>query len=219
MTAAVIVVLAAVAAVVVLHRESEKLPEWSFDGTVFKDSKSGIEYAMADMAYQPYSVGNDYARVGAIVISEIPHLDPEKYLVIDLDGDYTVLYNRNSSIPTFAEFEPETIKICRESETIVQIGLVDDEQLVSAISEALLSATSGTPELDGADVYHLKFTSSVHDRLYYDVIYLEGADGNYLYDRSRSRIADAGELLSGYISGEVYAETTADAETTAEADA
>lgn len=178
---------------------SESLPEWGFDNSVFTDKENNIEYAMAPIAFQPYSVGNDYAHCGSIIISEIPKLDPLKYLVIDLEGDYTVLYDNRYEMPSLSEFEPETIKICSESETIVQIGLIDDAQLVKRAAAELEGGLYGGPALDNAVIYHMKFTSSLYDRLYYDVVYVESDTGNYLYDRAEQRYAEVGRMFKGYI--------------------
>ena len=89
--------------------------------------------------------------------------------------------------------------ICVEQVITVSIGTVDDKTGIDAIVDSFVSGEPTTIIQSGSS-YKLKFSSDKYPGLYYNLMYIEGDDGeNYIYDRSTQTCVDVGDVLQTYM--------------------
>jgi hypothetical protein len=175
------------------------------EGGKYIDKKNGIAYVPADVNYEPFAVGQPYAEAGSITLHEIPGLDPKQWLTEKYEGVGAIYHSDEIELPGLDGWQAGAVLVCESDVITVQKAEITDPAEVGAIvAAATQNPLESEPfelvtERDSYKVYHLKFTSSVFEGLYYDIIYLDNGKNAYFYDRSSKLYYDAGELLSGYL--------------------
>ena len=96
-------------------------------------------------------------------------------------------------------FDADRMYICQEKVITVSLGTVDDKDDIDAVVKAF---TEGEPVslVQEGESYKLKFASDKYPGLYYNLMYIEGGDGNnYIYDRTTKTCVDVGDVLLDYL--------------------
>ena len=108
-------------------------------------------------------------------------------------------------MPGLAGWQSNGILICESDTITMQKSEVTEQSEIDAIVAA---ATQNPLEYEPSElvtnresykVYHLKFTSSAFEGLYYDLLYLDNGNNAYFYDRSSKLYYDAGGLILKYL--------------------
>lgn len=173
------------------------------DGGNLVDKKNGITYAMAPICFEPISTEIEpYAECTSLNLQlyGIIGLDTDTWLSEKYDGIGGVYYNQATvTLPTLDEFEPTQIMICAEGTITTGLGSVTEQADVDAVVEAFVNGEV-TALVQSGDSYKLKFSSEKYDGIYYNLIYIEGDDGeNYIYDRSTKTCVNVGGVLLDYL--------------------
>ena len=172
------------------------------EGGNLVDRDNGITYIPAPITFEPQTLAAEpYAECSELGIElyEIEGLPGDEWLSEPFDGIGGVYYSDKLTLPTLEEFDADLMYICVEQVITVSIGTVDDKAGIDAI---VTSFVSGEPTtiIQSGNSYKLKFSSDKYPGLYYNLIYIEGDDGeNYIYDRSTQTCVDVGDVLQAYM--------------------
>lgn len=172
------------------------------DGGNLIDKKNGITYLPAPITFEPQTLATEpYAECKSLGIElyEIEGLPSDEWLSEPFDGIGGVYYSDKITLPTLEEFDADLMYICVEQVITVSIGTVDDKTGIDAIVDSFVSGEP-TAIIQSGNSYKLKFSSDKYPGLYYNLIYIEGDDGeNYIYDRSTQTCVDVGDVLQTYM--------------------
>ena len=167
----------------------------------YYDEKHDVLYHYAPVSYEPVKVriSEQYGVLDGEPVYPLTGAEPSRWLSEKYQGMGAVYYADGIDLPALAEFDADTVSICTESEMgVKQVRSIEMRDQVLAVIDRLENGEGAIMPTE-ATVYHLKFTSATYSWLYYDILYYEADDGNYLYDRSRQMLVDAGTLLLGYL--------------------
>ena len=177
------------------------------DGGLY-DAGRDILYLPASVSYEPvtvkirtaYAVCPDGTLLYRFGEKGRDGLDPEKWLSERYDGIGGIYYASDISLPELSGFSVNGIKICRENDSmVIQENEISDTETARAVVRALTEGEAVPVPSEVGQVFKLKATSSVYSGLYYNLIYMEGAEDNYLYDRGTQKCVSVGTLLLHYI--------------------
>ena len=173
----------------------------TYDDGRYIDKSNGITYYAAGVSYEPQAVGSKYAKYKKTVLHEINGLDPKLWLTESYEGIGSIFYSSEITLPSLLEFEADSFAICLVGETIQSLKVSDDPADISAILDAV--ANGENVELpQSAESYHLKFTSAKYPCIFYDLLYVQNADGKgYVFDRDTKRCVEIGDVVSKYFGG------------------
>ena len=162
-----------------------------------------LAYNAAPTNYEPVSVGEAYGYYGDMdmTLYEIAGLDPREWLTQAYAGSATtIFYADGQTLPTLTDMSPNKIHICTGDNITYGVGTVDDSSVVAALVDLYMNGEAvDWPMLDSLDTYELKFVSTTHPHLYYNLAYYEYEEGIYLYDRNGKRCVEIGDLLETWI--------------------
>jgi hypothetical protein len=166
----------------------------------FVNKGAKLCYNYAPLSYEPTAVGEAYAYCSDLDVTfcEIPGLDPKEWLTEEYAGAATtVLYSASLSLPTLSELDPEKMFVCLSGERVFSLATIEDE---GAIDEIIRVFTEGEetvwPLMDSSLIYNLKFHSEKNaPGLYYNIVYGEFAEGNFLYEPSTGHCVEVGTLI------------------------
>ena len=167
----------------------------------YYDEKHDVLYHYAPVSYEPVKVriSEKYGVIDGEPVYPLTGAEPTRWLSERYQGMGAVYYAEDVELPALTEFDADTVCICTESEMgVKQVRSIEVRDQVLAVIDRLENGEGAIMPTEAA-VYHLKFTSATYSWLYYDILYYEADDGNYLYDRSRQKLVDAGTLLLGYL--------------------
>ena len=167
----------------------------------YYDAKHGVLYHYAPVSYEPVKVRitEKYGTIDGETVYPLTGAEPTRWLSEKYQGMGAIYYADGIELPALTEFDADIVCICTESEMgVKQVRSIEERDQVLAVIDKLENGESTIMPTE-ATVYHLKFTSATYSWLYYDILYYEADDGNYLYDRSRQKLVDAGTLLLGYL--------------------
>ena len=166
----------------------------------YYDAKHDVLYHYAPVSYEPViRVKSQYGVIDGEPVYPISGVEPTRWLSEKYQGMGAVYFADGIELPALTEFDADTVCICTESEMgVKQVRSIEVRDQVLAVIDKLENGESAIMPTE-ATVYHLKFTSATYSWLYYDILYYEAEEGNYLYDRSRQKLVDAGTLLLGYL--------------------
>lgn len=199
------VAIAAVAIYFALAGPTLGLVKLKPEGGKYVDRSGGIAYVAADINYEPVAVGEPYAKIGDTTLYEIKGLDPKQWLTEKYEGVGAIYHSDKIELPGLGGWQANAVLVCETEVITVQKAEITDPADVEAIVKA---ATENPLDYEPSElvtqresfkVYHLKFTSSVFEGLYYDILYLDNGKNAYFYDRSTKLYYDAGELLVKYL--------------------
>lgn len=167
----------------------------------YYDAKHDVLYHYAPVSYEPVKVriNEKYGVIDGETVYPLSDVEPTRWLSEKYQGMGAVYFADGIELPALTEFDADTVCICTESEMgVKQVRSIEVRDQVLAVIDKLENGESAIMPTE-ATVYHLKFTSATYSWLYYDILYYEAEEGNYLYDRSRQKLVDAGTLLLGYL--------------------
>ncbi len=169
----------------------------------YYDAKNDILYHFAPICYEPVKVQikHPYGKSGKDLLYPLTGAEPTVWLGERYTGGGGIYYAEGTPLPALDEFDAEAVSICEQTDTYVrQIRLVDRKDHVRAIADAMENGTAASFPMEYYADYHLKFSSGTYTWLYYDIVYIEGKDDNFLYDRARQKCVSVGTLLLDYLS-------------------
>ncbi len=168
-----------------------------------KDKKNGVTYVSAPLCYEPERTGEEvYATCKKLKLDlyEIDGLEPTEWLSEQYEGIGGVWHSEDTTLPDdITGFDADRMYICQEKVITVSLGTVDDKDDIDAVVKAF---TEGEPVslVQEGESYKLKFASDKYPGLYYNLMYIEGGDGNnYIYDRTTKTCVDVGDVLLDYL--------------------
>jgi len=166
----------------------------------FVNKGENLTYNFAPISYEPVSVGEPYAYCADFEITfyEIPGMDPKEWLTEEYAGSATtVLYNENITLPTLAELDPDKMFVCLSGERVFSLATIEDQAAIDEIIRVFTESEEKLwPHTDATLTYHLKFYSEKNaPAIYYNLIYAEFAEGNFLYEQSTGRCVEVGSLI------------------------
>lgn len=167
----------------------------------YYDAKHDVLYHYAPVSYEPVKVRitEKYGVIDGETVYPLTGAESTRWLSEKYQGMGAVYYADGIELPVLTEFDADTVCICTESEMgVKQVRSIEVRNQVLAVIDKLENGEGAIMPTE-ATVYHLKFTSATYSWLYYDILYYEAEEGNYLYDRSRQKLVDAGTLLLGYL--------------------
>lgn len=166
----------------------------------FYDPKSGVTYTLAPMSYEPEAWKKAvWGKCGEDELHAVSGLDPARYLCT-VEGGVGVLWcSDDIALPALDGFDAEKIIVCTETETVMALKTVERKDHVTAVVEAFLDGASEGELPEASRNLSLKLTSRRYPGLFYNLSYLECADGNYLYERESAGLVNVGSLLLWYI--------------------
>ncbi len=157
-------------------------------------------YDYAPIAYEPASVGDAYAYCDdpEITLYEIPGLDPSDWLTEEYAGaSTTVLYNAELRLPSLDELDPDKMFVCLSGDRVFSLATVEDEAVIDEIIRVFNEGEEAVwPLINSTLIYNLKFLSEKNaPGIYYNLIYGEFAEGNFLYEQGSGRCVEVGTLI------------------------
>lgn len=172
----------------------------SYTDDQFINKGENLYYNYAPISYEPVSVGEPYAYCADMEMTfcEIPGVDPKEWLTEEFSGTATtVLYNENITLPTLAELDPDKIFVCLSGERIFSLATVEDQAAIDEIIRVFNEGEEAVwPLVNATLTYHLKFYSEKNaPAIYYNLIYGEFAEGNFLYEQGTGRCVEVGSLI------------------------
>lgn len=186
---------------------------------VYRNEEAGLAYVIAPLCYEPQAVGEAYAylKSGSMTITlyEVADLDPKLWLTEEYSGVSFMLVSPDLELPDLAGFNPDTIHLCVQNNTVWEFATVTDQaeidEIVRLFTEGeALPYPAATPDTH----LRLKFSSLDYPGIYYDLVYMDFGDVRYLCDRGSKRCVEIGDQLRDYIDG-TYGKDTSAPETTA----
>ncbi len=199
--AACIISALAVIAMVILIVMLPKYPSIEYDSEkgVYVIKKTGVEYNYAPVCYEPVTVGSKYAKYGNSWLYEVFGTAPTKWLSEKYDGIGSVFYSTDSKLPDIGEFAADTIYICTVGENVVSIADITDKEVIDEAVWLLENGERLESRPEAEQYYHFKFASEEYSWLYYDVIFIQTSESNYLYNRGLKYTVEVGDLFADYV--------------------
>lgn len=172
----------------------------TYDNDQFVNKGEKLTYNYAPIDYEPSSVGEEYAYCNEpeITLYEIPGLSPKEWLTEEYSGSATtVLYNEKIDLPTLYEMDPDTMFVCLKGERVFSLATVEDEDVIDEIIRVFSEGEEAVwPLVNSSLLYSLKFSSEKNiPGIYYNLVYGEFAEGNFLYEQSTGRCVEVGTLI------------------------
>jgi len=162
-----------------------------------------LAYNAAPTNYEPVSVGDPYGyyKDMDMTLYEIAGLDPKEWLTQEYAGSATtIFYSDDQTLPTLTEMSPNKIHVCTGDTITYGVATVEDSYVVGQLVDLYMNGEAVEwPMLDSLDTYELKFVSTTHPHLYYNLTYYEYEEGIYIYDRNSKRCVEIGDLLETWI--------------------
>ena len=191
----------AVAAMVLLIVMMPKYPSIEYDESkgLYVIKKTGIEYNYAPVFYEPVSIGSKYAKYGNSWLYEVLGTAPTKWLSEEYNGIGSVFYSTDSKLPTISEFGADKIYICTVGENVVSLADITDKDIIDKAVSLLENGDRLESRPESEQYYHFKFASEKYPFLYYDVIFIQTSESNYLYNRGLKYTVEVGDLFSDYV--------------------
>lgn len=199
--AACIISALAVIAMVVLILLMPKYPSIEYDSEkgVYVIKKTGVEYNYAPVCYEPVTVGSKYAKYGSSWLYEVFGTAPTKWLSEKYDGIGSVFYSTDSKLPSIGEFKADTIYICTVGDSVVSLADITDPEIIEKAVDLLENGERLESRPEAEQYYHFKFASEEYSWLYYDVVFIQTYESNYLYNRGLKYTVEVGDLFSDYV--------------------
>lgn len=171
------------------------------DGNLL-DEKTGITYIGAPICFEPAVLAAEpFAKCSKLKIElyEIEGQAREEWISEPYEGIGGVWYAEGIELPTLESFDANLMYICVEKSITVALGTVSEQEDIDAIISAFVD---GEPcaIVQSGESYKLKFASDKYAGIYYNLIYVEGDDGeNYIYDRTTQTCVNVGDVLLEYL--------------------
>lgn len=173
----------------------------TYDNGAYVDKTNDITYFAAGVSYEPMAVGSEYAKYNKMVLYKIDGLEPQLWLTEKFEGIGSIYYSSEITLPSLHEFQPVSFHICLVTETIQSLKVIDDESEIAVLLDAVANNEDAVLPASG-ESYHLKFTSELYPGIYYDLLYVQTAEGRcYLFDRDTKRCVEIGDTISKYFGG------------------
>lgn len=180
----------------------ENLVKLTYDGGKLVDDKNGITYSVAPTCFEPAVLAAEpYAKCSELKIKlyQITGQPVSEWLAEAYDVSGAVYHAENIELPTFEEFDADIIHICVEQTVTVGIANVTDKEATLAVVSAFVNGEPCAIVQSGSS-FQLKFESKKYAGIFYNLIYVEGDDGeNYIYDRSTQTCVIVGDVLQEYM--------------------
>ena len=165
----------------------------------FIDKKNGIKYQNAHVAYEPVSVGEEYAAYGNIILHKLPGSDPLQWMTEQYDGIGSVFYSEDVTLPPIEDFDAVKVHVCVSNIQTIGIAAIDDGEIISQMI-SLLGSGEQREAGPARESFYLKFASDTYPFLYYNLMYVKAENGgNFLYDRGTKRCVEIGSLIDKYL--------------------
>ncbi|MCI8387817.1 MAG: hypothetical protein HFE63_05060 [Clostridiales bacterium] len=193
--------LAAALLMVVICASSCALSLKEVDGKLY-DKKNDITYIGAPICFEPIALETEvYAKCSKpkLELHAIEGLSPLEWISEPYEGIGGVWYAEGVELPTLETFDADIMYICVEKSITVALGVVEDKSDIDAIISAF---TNGEPcsIVNSGSSYKLKFASAKYPGIYYNLLYIEGDDGNqYIYDRTTQTCVNVGDVMLKYL--------------------
>ncbi|MBQ8510257.1 MAG: hypothetical protein IJ493_10165 [Clostridia bacterium] len=167
------------------------------------DKANGITYVGAPICFEPAVLEEEpYAKCSGLKLTLYPiqGQDTSLWLSEVYEGIGGVWYAEESvTLPTLEEFDADTLYICMEETITVGIGKITEKADIDAVVKSFTAGESCAIVQSG-EKYKLKFASEKYEGIYYNLLYVEGSDGeNYIYDRSTQTCVNVGDVLLEYM--------------------
>jgi len=180
---------------------SNSLLKLTYEGDQFINKREKLYYNYAPAPYEPVGMGEAYAHCNSpeLTLYEITGMDPRNWLTEEIAGSSTtVFYNADIKLPTLTELDPDKIFICVGTEKIFSIATIDDKEAIDEIIRVFEEGEKAVwPLVNATQTYHLKFYSEKNaPAIYYNLIYGEFAEGNFLYEEGTERCVEVGTLIT-----------------------
>jgi len=164
-----------------------------------------LSYNAAPNCYEPVSIGEAYGYYGDIdmTLYEITGLEPDEWLTQEYAGTATtIFYDEDIVLPTLSEMDPGKIFVCLNEAITFCVATVEDEAVIDEIIRLYETGEEAEwPLIDSKIIYNLKFLSEEkYPHIYYNLIYGEFPEGNFIYERSTKRCVEVGSLISDIVS-------------------
>ncbi len=171
----------------------------------FLDKNTGIEYVYCEFnGLFANGRGDEYAKSDVRTYYKVPFEDPEKFLCIDVDGEFILLRAKDVAEPTIDNFNPVAGAIYDANNQIMISRIyVDEEYLSSEPSDDYKGETSlcksiskafkegkdvGHPSNTNSDeTYNIRLFSEDYAGLYYNVVFTSAMGRYYLIDRATGK--------------------------------
>lgn len=195
-------VLATLLSLTLLIASCGNLVALSYANGKLIDKKNGITYSTAPICFEPAIIATEpYAKCSKLKIKlyEIEGQPVTEWLAESYDVSGAVYYAENIDLPTLEDFDADVIHICVEQTVTVGIANVTEKEAVGAVVSAFENGEPCAIVQSGSS-FQLKFESQKYAGIYYNLIYVEGNDGeNYIYDRSTKICVNVGDVLQDYL--------------------
>ncbi len=171
----------------------------------FVNRASGLSYIDAPVSYEPAVIGEAYAYCESadLTLYKVDENDPPHYLSTENAGELTtVFYSDAIDLPTLAEFQANTIRVCTSDYYTFEVVCIDDAAFVGRVV-TLFETGEETSLPAGASLLHydMKFASDTWTSFYINLNYYEFESGNYLYNRGTRRCVEVGDLFAEILHG------------------
>ncbi len=151
------------------------------DGSL-EDSRKNITYKFAPACYEPIAIGDRYFtnRTSGVKYKfyKIEGLDPTEWLS---DGNGSVLYASDVSLPTLSELDPYKILLCRTEQDITFETISDKEEIDEVLDVYLNGNAVEYPAIASQYSMTVKFCSSKYEGIYYKLTYFRLAADRTVY--------------------------------------
>lgn len=171
----------------------------------FVNRRLGLRYVAASTSYQPVAIGEAYGYYGKLdmTLYEIAGLDPKEWLTEEDSGSATTIFHAaDIELPTLSEMEPDKVYVCLNGDYTFVATTIEEQTVIDSLIDLFENGEGEEwPLVNSSVVYHLKFHSEENfPHLYYNLIYGEFEEGNFIYERSTRRCVNVGTLISDLVS-------------------
>jgi hypothetical protein len=197
-----IAIITALLTIAVLFVSCNNLVKLTYDNGKLIDEKNNITYLTAPICFEPaVTAAEPYAKCSKLKITlyEIKGQDVSQWLAESYDVSGAVYYAESIQLPSLEEFDADLIHICIEQTITAGIAKVTDKEAVESVISAFINGEP-CPIVQSGSSFQLKFESKKYAGIFYNLIYVEGDDGeNYIYDRSTQTCVNVGDVLQEYL--------------------
>ncbi len=166
----------------------------------FLDKDTGLYYLAAPSNYEPVSHSTKaYGKKDGHYFYPITGQQTRDWLTEDIYDICGVYYNETISLPSLVDFKANTIHVCKDGDAVVRVVEIADQADVQAVVNTMLNGEAVTLPDVITTVYTLRIASSEYTWLYYNVVYVVTAEGNFYYDRGVGKAVKADILVENYI--------------------
>ncbi len=172
----------------------------TYENDRFVSSSESLCYNYASIAYEPASIGEAYAYCNdpEITLYEITGLNPTDWLTEEYAGTATtIFYNADLHLPALNEMKPNKMFVCLTGDRVFSLATVEDPTVIDEIIRVFYEGEETVwPLINSSLIYNLKFLSEKNaPGIYYNLIYGEFPEGNFLYDQGSGRCVEVGTLI------------------------